>query len=266
VDSTGCRLGSVVHIADPGAASPAEFEREVALALALDRAADDVSPRVFVLVHDAADLFESACTRQRAIHHGLQRGLRSWSESICRRRRARGQAAVTIAIARPGGAPAPGEKQRLKAVLASLGTAPFEQAGVVIPVTPDDWPADAIAPHGLLQHRLRTALSESSDRATQAPISLSGLSPEERATRLRGVVEDRVASVLALSAEARARLDADAPLVDLGIDSLMASELTLGLESDVGLALPPAIWATRPSLHELLAELSAGLEQMEENA
>lgn len=76
---------------------------------------------------------------------------------------------------------------------------------------------------------------------------------------LRALLESQIASVLALSDDARRELARDLPLIDLGLDSLLARELASQLAINVGVEIPPRVWAERPSFHRLLEVSSAAL-------
>lgn len=62
-------------------------------------------------------------------------------------------------------------------------------------------------------------------------LDLAGLDPAEAAERLLGAVREEVARILRLPIE---EVDPDRALIDLGLDSLMALELKLGLETRLG--------------------------------
>lgn len=66
-------------------------------------------------------------------------------------------------------------------------------------------------------------------------LNLSGLSDAQASEVLRDAVSREVARILRLSPEA---IDLDRPLIDVGLDSLMALELRLGLEQRLGVELP----------------------------
>jgi len=66
---------------------------------------------------------------------------------------------------------------------------------------------------------------------------IEAAAPAERIEVIGHAVRDVVGSVLRVKAES---LHAEQPLIDLGLDSLMAVEIENSLESSIGVALPPA--------------------------
>ena len=250
------RLGSVVHVVDDAVSSATRIAEETAFMHALYAATHAQPPRLFLLVHRAPDIFGPALGERPAGALEASRGLRAFADALCRQRRRRGGVAASVAVADPTGGAAGGERRRDQA----LGLLAFDARGadgVVIPADPEDWPGAAARARSLL----RELAPPTGGGGRVAPIDLANLAPERRAARLFEVVEERIANVLLLSGEARARLDRDAPLVELGLDSLMATELALLIEKDLGIALPLAVWAQRPSLCGLLDALENAVEE-----
>lgn len=83
---------------------------------------------------------------------------------------------------------------------------------------------------------------------------LAEKSPEEVTAVLRALIAEQVANVLRLPLD---RLDTSRSLVDCGMDSLMALELGLALEKEVGIDMPPLSLGDRTSI-DTLAALLAG--------
>jgi NADPH:quinone reductase-like Zn-dependent oxidoreductase/acyl carrier protein len=77
------------------------------------------------------------------------------------------------------------------------------------------------------------AEAEEAVEAVEA-LDLAGLSPEAAEERLLDVVRGEIGQVLRLPV---AEVEADRPLIELGLDSLMALELRLGLEKRTGIEL-----------------------------
>ncbi|WP_374487357.1 SDR family NAD(P)-dependent oxidoreductase [Zoogloea sp.] len=74
---------------------------------------------------------------------------------------------------------------------------------------------------------------------------LEGKSPAEAEALVRQLVAREVARILAIQVD---RIDPQRPLHDLGLDSLMAVELALGLEQRLGIQLPVMLLNESPSL------------------
>ncbi len=88
--------------------------------------------------------------------------------------------------------------------------------------------------------------------ASSTPATAEGAHNLHDRAAVYALFEERVASVLALSDDARGRLVDDTPLNDIGLDSLLARELALQLETLAGVSFEPALWADRPSLATLV--------------
>jgi acyl transferase domain-containing protein len=83
--------------------------------------------------------------------------------------------------------------------------------------------------------------------------ALASAAPAERATRLREHIRHQVADVLGL--DSSAVLKDDQPLTELGIDSLMAVELSNRLKTSLGQSLAPTLAFEFPTLGGLTAHL-----------
>jgi acyl carrier protein len=88
---------------------------------------------------------------------------------------------------------------------------------------------------------------------------LVGASPEERRAKLREIVAAALAVVLRLGAEARARIDWNRPLSELGLDSLMGVELHTRIEEAAGLEIPPALLFAEPNLEAVVERIAVSI-------
>jgi NAD(P)-dependent dehydrogenase (short-subunit alcohol dehydrogenase family)/acyl carrier protein len=79
-------------------------------------------------------------------------------------------------------------------------------------------------------------------------LNLNGLSDAQASEALQDAVSREVARILRLSPEA---IDPDRPLMDVGLDSLMALELRLGLEQRLGVELPMLALGGNRSVRQL---------------
>jgi polyketide synthase 12/epothilone polyketide synthase D len=91
--------------------------------------------------------------------------------------------------------------------------------------------------------------------------AIRAAAPEERRALLDTLIRDKVARVLGTSAD---QLDRDKPLLNLGIDSLMAVELRNWVEQELRVTLPIMELMRSPSLTRLADELLAQLDHPEE--
>ena len=105
---------------------------------------------------------------------------------------------------------------------------------------------------------------EGDAEATAGPESAStrkallAAAPEQRQEILRGLLRDKVARVLGLAA---AKLDADKPLTEAGLDSLMAVELRNWVEGELRFDLPIVELMRGPSVNRLADVLLAQLDE-----
>ncbi len=83
--------------------------------------------------------------------------------------------------------------------------------------------------------------------------ALTGIPPNRRFAVVLGQVRAHAAAVLGLAAERV--IDADAPLSELGLDSLMAVELRNRLGRAAGAALPPTLLFEHPTIQALAEHL-----------
>jgi phthiocerol/phenolphthiocerol synthesis type-I polyketide synthase C len=87
-------------------------------------------------------------------------------------------------------------------------------------------------------------------------LDISSLSPEAAAEALLGLVRDEVARILRLPPEA---VETDRPLMDLGLDSLMALELRLAVEKRTGLEMTMTMIGGSRSVRDLVGRIVATL-------
>ena len=83
-------------------------------------------------------------------------------------------------------------------------------------------------------------------------LDLSALSPEAATEALLGLVREEVARILRLPPEA---VEPDRPLIDIGLDSLMALELRLGVEKRTGVELPLTTMGGNRSIRDLVGRI-----------
>lgn len=83
-------------------------------------------------------------------------------------------------------------------------------------------------------------------------LDLSSLPPEAAAEALLGLLREEVARILRLPAEA---VEPDRPLIDIGLDSLMALELRLGVEKRTGVELPLTTMGGNRSIRDLVGRI-----------
>lgn len=85
---------------------------------------------------------------------------------------------------------------------------------------------------------------------------IAGQTPEEVLRIVQELVTQQVSKTLGIAAE---RIAPERPLHDLGMDSLMAVELALGLEQRLGVQLPVMMLNDAPSVHSVSARIVARL-------
>ncbi len=103
----------------------------------------------------------------------------------------------------------------------------------------------------------------SDGRAASADVpgrdAINAADPAERPRLLQTLVRDKLAHVLGIASD---RLDFDKPLLQLGIDSLMAVELRNWLEGELRVNLPIVELMRSPSLSGLADTLAHRIESM----
>jgi len=104
---------------------------------------------------------------------------------------------------------------------------------------------------------LGVAPIEGSERVTPAvarpdAAALCAARADERGVMLRQYVREIVARVLGFAAS---KLDPDASLTALGLDSLMAVQLKNCIDGDLGIVIPMARFIRGPSVNEIASEI-----------
>jgi acyl transferase domain-containing protein/acyl carrier protein len=112
------------------------------------------------------------------------------------------------------------------------------------------------------QRSERTGATAGRDENVRA--ALASAAPAERAGRLREHIRHQVAEVLGLDSDVA--VSDDQPLTELGIDSLMAVELSNRLKASLGESLPPTLAFEFPTLGGLTAHLLDRMDGRREDA
>ncbi|WP_163998986.1 type I polyketide synthase [Pyxidicoccus caerfyrddinensis] len=125
-------------------------------------------------------------------------------------------------------------------------------------VTDIDWARWAVS-HPLMKTvpRLSHVISQdlvngNGDGGQSLKDSLRDVEGPEREKLVRTRFTDQLAVVLRTSAD---RIDANTPLGDLGMDSLMASELSIRLEKDTGMMIPMMMLMRRSTIQDVVQRL-----------
>jgi polyketide synthase 12 len=144
----------------------------------------------------------------------------------------------------------------VKQLLTVLGEAMVTQPAHLF-ITDTDWGRWALT-HPLMKAlpRLSQVLPKASEAGSEGGQNLmEALRGADAATRerlVRARLVDQLAVVLRMSPD---RIDAETPLGDLGMDSLMASELSVRLERDTGMMIPMMMLMRRSSLKDVVQRL-----------
>jgi NADPH:quinone reductase-like Zn-dependent oxidoreductase/acyl carrier protein len=99
---------------------------------------------------------------------------------------------------------------------------------------------------------------QQSDSADELPRHLAAAAPSERLAIVTEHLRRMIAAVLGATGTA---IDADTPLANLGLDSLMAFELKVKIEGELGAALPLDRLAAGDSLNQIAGLLAAQFEK-----
>lgn len=125
-----------------------------------------------------------------------------------------------------------------------------------------DWPvlartlpsAATASRFALLNQRLQDAAADPAD--TDIRGQLNGKNASEAAAIIEALVTQQVAQILCIAPE---RITPEASLHDMGMDSLMAVELALGLEQRFGIQLPVMMLGDQPSVQKVSARIASQL-------
>ncbi len=268
-------LCGIVHAASAiadGLASEIEIEQlqralraKLGGALALDALTRDDPIELFLL-------FSSATTLVGAPAQGAYVAANSALEALARRRRAEGRPALAIAWGPIADAGYLAERPEARDALARrLGAKPTSAAEAlaglptmiasglpVIAFAQTSWnEARRFLP--ILASSLFSEVRTSGPAASSdEPLSeqLASLDPDAALTLLKTVVAEEAATILRLPASG---IDLARPLSELGMDSLMAVELRLALESRLRIDLPLVSLAEGTSAGSIAARLAAAI-------
>jgi len=90
----------------------------------------------------------------------------------------------------------------------------------------------------------------------EAALDLTAMTSEEAGKALASLIREEVARILRLPPEL---VETDRPLIDLGLDSLMALELRLAIEKRTGLDMPLTAMAGGRSVRDLVERVISAL-------
>lgn len=97
-------------------------------------------------------------------------------------------------------------------------------------------------------------------RASAAWPGVAGLEPSHARALIEERVNERIAAVLGVES---GRLDADVPLTELGLDSLLAVRIRNAVQHDFDLLLPPSLMLRGASINDVVAWLCDALHPTE---
>ena len=269
------RLRGVVHAASAigdGFAADVEAEAAAAIlkpklagAVALDELTRDDPIELFVL-------FSSATTLLGAPGQGVYVAANMALEALARHRRAAGRPALAVGWGPIADAGYLADRPDTRDALARrLGAKPIPAAAALagLPaLAASGLPFAAFAETSWSEARrylpiLATSLfAEIRAEASALPSDdsllerLASLAGEEALTLLKGVVTEEAANILRLPA---AGIDSQRPLSELGMDSLMAVELRLALESRLRIDLPIMSLAEGTSVASIAGRLAGAV-------
>jgi epothilone polyketide synthase D len=153
----------------------------------------------------------------------------------------------------------------VKDLLTILGEALVTQPAHLF-ITDTDWGRWAVT-HPLMKSMPRISRVMPSESALGASSggpslkdALRGVDGPARESLVRARLAEQLAVVLRMSPD---RIDSETPLGDLGMDSLMASELSVRLERETGLMIPMMMLMRRASLQDVVKRL---LEMLSDSA
>jgi acyl carrier protein len=178
--------------------------------------------------------------------------------ALAQRQRALGQSALHVVIAGEWN-----DENLLAGIDRSLGH--VSEHGSVVSLADDfaQWAGERVSLPILRE--LRLAEDDGSSGASYRD-ALALLPRQERIARLREIVLDGLSGVLGLGGAERSKLDARAPLEDLGLDSLMTLELYLGMAGDLGFEAPPAGLADARSVADIAVVMADEIDHAHKGA
>ncbi len=225
---------------------------------------------------DALDFFvlcSSASALLGLAGQGNYAGANAFLDALARHRKSLGRPAVSIAWgpwSEIGLAAASRERgarleslglgslspeRGVQAFISMLGSQRAHQAVMVFDA--DTWSAARVAEPDPFLRSLSGTLAERVDRAGAAlPETVRAAPAAARLPMLREHLTTRVARILRLEPS---RVDPDAPLKNLGLDSLMTLELRNRLEADCGLRLSATLVWNYPTIAALAGHIGAAL-------
>lgn len=229
---------------------------------ALHRATMDHDLKAFVCISSAASLIGSPGQANYAAANGFL-------DALAPHRRALGLPATTVQFGPWADAGMAGESQVMAARFKAQGVTPLEPvralrglAGVMMgeaavgAVLNVSWGAFARRLGARLPRSL-LALASDAGEAGSGPalaLELAKLNPGERVRRLAELMQGAIARVLGLDASP----DVTTPIIDFGLDSLMAVELKNIFRAEYGIDLPVVLLLEGPSIESLAARLTDG--------
>ena len=268
----GPPLRGVVHAAaviDDGLAAELDVPRlapvlhaKLGGALALDELTRDDPIELFLL-------FSSATALAGAPGQGAYVAANAALEALARRRHAAGRPALAIQWGPVADAGYLAERPETRDTLARrLGARPLPAADLlaclpamissglpVVGMADTNWTEarrflPILATPFFSDIRAKASLSPSDELLRER---LAGLAPEEATALLKSVVAEEAAAILRLPTSA---IDPARPLSEFGMDSLMAVELRLGLESRLRIDLPLVSLAEGASVASIAIRLA----------
>jgi len=250
------------EISDNSPSIPERLSKEFACLQAADLATRRFENTPFLLVACARDFLEIPGLDNPLEIPAFARALRLFAESVCEQRRDSGLRAASIFLADP----IRGADSLSPATRSAMKSLAFEGRGgdgVVFPPHREDLKGLRRPALGLLGHADDPDTKASSG---SEPLDLARLGSRERREYLMANLLDLTANILALSSEGRERFDTTMPLVDMGLDSLMAAELSIQIMKEIGQTLTAQIWSTRPGVEGLVDYLDRAIEDEKDQA